>query len=159
MKVKVITLEKYRNISASKMVSSSVDSGTESQKISGLVAFLTKPDNSLMMGKLFNDVETIIYHKIGLGVAINEKDVYELGRYIGKAQLLIDTATDILIHSKDEKLTNQIGKKIFDLINDISDLYLVLESNTNTSSFDYKLSLFKMDITDLKDLVLKFLNV
>jgi hypothetical protein len=141
------------------MVVNNMDSGEESQKVSGLVAFLTKPDNSLMLSKLFNDVETIVYHKVGLGVAISEKDVYELGRYIGKAQLLIDTGTDIIIHSKDEKLINQIGKKIFDLINDISDIYLVLEQNTNSSSFDYKLSLFKMDITDLKDLISKFLNV
>ena len=133
--------------------------GEESQKISGLEAFLSKPDNSLMLSKLFSDVETIIYHKVGLGVAINEKDVYELGRYIGKAQLLIDFGTYIMIHSKDEKLINQIGKKIFQLVNDISDLYLVLESNTNTSSFDYTLSLFKMDISDLKDLISKFLNV
>ena len=159
MELKVISLEKYKNISASKMVSSSVDSGEESQKVSGLVAFLTRPDNSLMLSKLFNDIETIIYHKIGIGVSISEKDVYELGRYIGKAQLLIDTGTDIMIHSKDEKLINQIGKRIFELINDISDIYMILEQNTNTSSFDYRLSLFKMDISDLKDLVLKFVNV
>ena len=112
-----------------------------------------------MLDKLFNDIETIIYHKVGLGVSINNKDIYELGRYIGKAQLLINTGTDIMIHSKDEKLINQIGKRIFELINDISDIYMILEQNTNTSSFDYKLSLFKMDINDLKDLILKFLSV
>ena len=159
MELKVITLEKYKNISASKMVVNNMGEGNETQKVSGLESFLTRPDNSLMMGKLFNDIETVVYHKVGLGVSISEKDVYELGRYIGKAQLLIDTGTDIIIHSKDEKLINQIGKKIFELINDISDIYIILEQNINTSSFDYKLSLFKMDITDLKDLVLKFLNV
>jgi len=159
MELKVITLGKYKNISVSNVVVNNMDGGEETQKVSGLEIFLTRPDNSLMLDKLFNDIETIIYHKVGLGVSINNKDIYELGRYIGKAQLLINTGTDIMIHSKDEKLINQIGKRIFELINDISDIYMILEQNTNTSSFDYKLSLFKMDINDLKDLILKFLSV
>jgi len=159
MELKVITLGKYKNISVSNVVVNNMDGGKETQKVSGLEIFLTRPDNSLMLDKLFNDIETIIYHKVGLGVSINNKDIYELGRYIGKAQLLINTGTDIMIHSKDEKLINQIGKRIFELINDISDIYMILEQNTNTSSFDYKLSLFKMDINDLKDLILKFLSV
>ena len=133
--------------------------GEETQKVSGLVSFLTRPDNSLMMDKLFNDIETIVYHKVGLGVSINNKDIYELGRYIGKAQLLIDTGTDIMIHSKDEKLTKKIGKKIFDIINDISDIYLVLAENTDLNSFDYRLSLFRENINDLKELIYKFINV
>jgi hypothetical protein len=131
----------------------------QTQKVSGLESFLTKPDNSLMLDKLFNDIETIIYHKVGLGVPISNKDIYELGRHIGKAQLLINTGTDIMIHSKDEKLIKQIGKKIFQIVNDISDIYLVLAENNDLNSFDYRLSLFRNDINDLKDLILKFVNV
>ena len=136
-----------------------MDGGEETQKVSGLESFLTKPDNSLMMDKLFNDIETIIYHKIGLGVSINNKDIYELGRHIGKAQLLINTGTDIMIHSKDEKAVKQIGKEIFQIINDISEIYVILAENSDLNSFDYKLSLFKQDINYLKDLILKFVNV
>ena len=159
MKVKVITLEKYRNISASKMESSIVDSGGESQKLSGLEAFLTRPDNSLMLKKLFSDIEVIVYNKVRVDQSTNNKDIYELARYIGKAQLLIDFSTEIVIHTKDEKAIKQINKKIYYLLNDISDIYITLEENADLNTFDYKLALFREDINDLKDLILKFLNV
>ena len=133
--------------------------GNELQNVSGLEAFLTKPDNSLMMDKLFNDIETIIFHRIGLGVSISNKDIYELARHIGKAQLLINTGTDIMVNSKDEKAVSQIGKEIFLIINDISEIYMILAENKDLNSFDYKLSLFKQDIINLKELILKFLNV
>jgi len=159
MELKVISLEKYKNISASKMVVNNMGEGGENTEISGLESFLLKPDNSLMLDKLFNDIETIIYHKIGLGVSINNKDIYELGRHIGKAQLLINTGTDLMVHLKNEKAVNQIGKEIFQIINDISEIYVILAENSDLNSFDYKLSLFKQDINYLKDLILKFVNV
>ena len=136
-----------------------MDSGEESKEISGLEIFLTRPENAVMLDKLLGDIESVVYHKVESGVNISDKDLYELGRYLGRSQILVNYGTYIMEHAKSEDTVKQIGRKIINVINDVSKIYLQLAGDTDLNKYQNEFSDFKDDVNDLNELIFKYVYI
>ena len=133
--------------------------GEENMEISGLEAFLSKSESSGVLEWLFNNVEKYLYHKVDFGVSLVDSDVYELARYMGKLQILVNYGTYLMEHSKDENVIKEIGKKIFDIVNGMAIIYTILADNTEMNRYNNVFRVFTDKVNDLNDLIFKFVHI
>ena len=135
----------------------------ESEEITGLEVFLTRPETAGLYEKMLSDIENFVYHAIDFSASIKlsliDKDVYELGRYIGKAQLLINYGVYLVEHSKDEDTAKKIAKKMFKVIDDIAKIYLLLVGDTDLNKYYNVFSFFKDNVNDLSELIFKHVHI
>jgi hypothetical protein len=134
------------------------DSG-ENREISGLEAFLSKPESTEVLEWLFYNVEKYLYHKVDFGVSLVDRDVYELARYIGKLQILVNYGVYLMEHSKDENVIKEIGKKIYDIVNGMAIIYTILADNTEMNRYNNVFRVFTDKVNDLNDLIFKFVHI
>ena len=135
------------------------DSEEVDEEVLGIESFISRPENYMFAEQLFNDIEKYLYHAIDFGVSISDSDKYELGKYVGKAQVLFEIAKDIIKSSSNEKQMIQIGKLIFNIINDISLIYVYLVRNVDINRFNSILKVFEEDVNRLNEMVYKNITV
>jgi hypothetical protein len=129
------------------------------REFSGIETFLSIPENIDIAEILFNETEKLIYHKVNFGVSIQDSDIYELGRYIGRVQVVFGIAKEILMHSKNENATKEVGKRIIDILNDLGIIFVVLANNVEMNRFNNIFSLFKEDVDDFAETIIKYISV
>jgi len=134
------------------------DSG-ENVEISGLEAFLSKSESAGVLEWLFNNVEKYLYHKVDFGVSLVDNNIYELGRYMGKLQILVNYGVYIMEHSKDENVIKEIGKKIYDIVNDMAIIYIILADNTEMNRYNNIFRVFRDKVNDFNDIIFKFVHI
>ena len=129
------------------------------KEISGLNAFLSRPENADFNKELFENMEKAISYSVNfnLGVHIKDSDIYELGKYLGELQILIDLGKNIIKFSKDEKKEKVIGKLVFKILNDLGDIYIFMLRDVDFSDFLYKT--FKERIDNLNELIMKYISI
>ena len=137
--------------------------GEESQEVSGLEIFLTRPETSGLLKTMLDSIENYLYHAIDYGgsikLSLRDKEFYELGRYIGKVQLLLSYGVYLIEHTKDENTAIKIGRKIFKIIDDITKIYLLLATDTDLNRYQSVFAFFKDNVNDLSDLIFKYVHI
>jgi len=129
------------------------------EEISGLQAFFSMPENAGFNKELFENMEKAISNSVNfnLGVHIKDIDIYELGKYLGELQILIELGKDIIKFSNDEKKEKVIGKLVFQILNDLGDIYIFMLRDVDFSDFLYKT--FKERIENLSELIMKYISI
>jgi len=128
-------------------------------EIQGLEVFLSRPENYMFAEELFNNIEKMVYHAVDFGTAISDSEKYELGRYIGKSQILFEIAKDIIKSSSNEKEVIKVGKAFFNVINNVSLIYVVLVRNVDINRFEELFKIFKENVEKLNEIVYKNITV
>jgi len=128
-------------------------------EISGFEAFLASPENYCFAEELFSNIEKYVYHRVDFGVSIQDKDIYELGRYNGKAQILFEFGKYILKKSNDEKVAKEVAKAMFTVIDNASEIYVLLGKNIEMAKFGDVLKIFKESVDKLNEVVLGYSDI
>jgi len=128
-------------------------------EISGFESFLASPENYCFSEELFNNVEKYIYHRVDFGISIEDKDIYELGRYNGKAQILFEFGKYVIKKSNDEKIAERVAKAMFTVINNLSGIYVLLGKNIDMNRFGDILKMFKESVDQLNEIVLGYSDI
>jgi len=129
------------------------------KEILGIQGFLLMPENSDIAVMLFNEIEKLVYHKIDIGISIQDKNIYELGRYIGRLQILVNIAKDILLSSEDNETTKEMGEVLLNAINNIAVIYYLLTRNIDLNRFDNIFNTFKENVDNLNTIVLEHISI
>ena len=163
MKVKFITLGKYIFRVANNLEVNKMGDLEESEEITGLEVFLTRPETAGLYEKMLSDIENFVYHAIDFSASIklslSDKDFYELGRYVGKVQLLVNYGVYLIEHAKDENTAKKIAKKMFKVIDDITKLYILLVSDDDLNRYNNVFTFFKDNVNDLSELIFKHVHI
>jgi len=130
----------------------------EENEISGLNAFFSMPENASFFKELFDNVEKVIYNGVNynLGVHIKDVDIYELGKYIGELQILVELGKDIIKFSNDENKEKKIGKLLFKILNELGDIYIFILKDVDFSDYLYKT--FQENVKILNELIMKYIS-
>jgi len=128
-------------------------------EILGIEAFLSRPENYGFGEELFNDIEKYVYHAVDYGASIVDRDKYELGRYCGKAQILFEFGKYILKKSNDEKVSEKVAKAMFTVIDNASEIYVLLVKNVEMSKFGDVLKIYKESVDKLNEIVSRYSDI
>jgi len=163
MELKVISLEKYKNISANSLEVNKMGDLEESEEVSGLEVFLTRPETAGLIKSMLDSIENYVYHAIDFSASIklslSDKEFYELGRYVGKVQLLVNYGIYLVEHLKDENTAKKIAIKMFKVIDDITKIYMLLVSETDLNRYHNVFTFFKDNVNDLSELIFKYVHI
>jgi len=127
-------------------------------EVSGVEAFFRLPENVDIEEILFNEMEKILYHKVDYGVSLQDKDIYELGRYIGRLQILFQFSKEILMYSNNENAKGDVSKNLFYTINDMAFIYILLAKN-ELKGYDNIFNILKGSIDHLNEIILKYVSI
>ena len=128
-------------------------------EVLGIEAFISRPENYGFAEQLFNDVEKFLYHAIDFGAQIENKYKYELGRYVGKAQVLFALTKDIIKSSNGDKLVLEIGRLAFTVIDNLAMIYAFIVGNNDLSKFDNLFKIFKENVEKMDEFIYKSVTV
>jgi len=131
----------------------------ENGEVLGIVSFLARPENYQFAEELFNNIEKFVYHAVDFGATILDRDKYELGRYNGIAQVLFEIGKYVLKKSNDEKVSEKVAKAMFTVIDNVSEIYVLLTKNVEMSKFDDILKIFKESVDKLNEIVLGYSDI
>ena len=135
----------------------------ESEEVSGLEVFLTRPETAGLIKTMLDSIENYLYHAIDYGgsikLSLRDKEFYELGRYVGKVQLLVNYGVYLVEHSKDENTAKKIARKMFKVIDDITKIYMLLVSETDLNRYQNVFTFFKDNVNDLSELIFRHVHI
>jgi hypothetical protein len=126
------------------------------KEVLGIIAFSIE-QNSSLFEQMFNDIEKEVYRTIDSRTPIDEKSIYELSRYNGRAQILVNFAKNIIMKLKDKQAKISIGQNMFNVINNLAVIYEVLNQNLDINNFNHMFNVYKESVDNLNVSILKYI--